>query len=363
MIIQEECTVGSQGSAQDALEAEPAAECAFAQGASHPEISIIVPVYHVEATLAQALDSLLGQTFGDFELVLVNDGGTPDETAMCEDYARKDARIVYTRQENQGLSAARNTGLALSRGRWIMFMDTDDWVHESFCEKALESVLSADADIGVFDLMYTDGDTPEGWVHRSELEEGVYPGYYALKERIRGKIQGYVWNKIYRREMWDSIIFPVGELWEDDAVLHEVLDRAQKVAIIHDVLYYKRNRDDSITSLAGKDASWIYWLYVQRRRRWEYLDQHHPELLPVIAQNTATTLLGYGRTCVFRNHDRDAFEEVRQWARQSDLPTQVLRWHTKIRYWAFMHCKPLFMLLERLVPLLKRAGIQPEERR
>lgn len=334
-----------------------------AEDSLRPEISIIVPVYHVEKTLTRALDSLLGQTFSDFEIVLVNDGGTPAETAICEEYARKDGRIVYAFQENQGLSAARNTGLRLCRGRWIMFLDTDDWVHKEFCEKALDSVISTGADIGVFDLLYANGDTEEGLPHRSKLAEGVYSGCRALEERIRGNIVGYVWNKIYRRELWDAVEFPVGEIWEDDAVLHEVLDKAEKVAIIHDILYFKGYREESITAQAAKDASNTYWLFVQRRRRWEYLERHRPELLPVATQNTAMTLVVYGRTCLFTTRDLQGFSEARQWARHAGLSSREMKWHTAIRYWAFLHSKPLFRLLEHAVPLLKGAGIQPDYRR
>ena len=93
-----------------------------------PEISIIVPVYHVEKQLRRALDSILSQTFTDFELILINDGGNEEESAICREYAEKDSRIVYLTQTNQGQSAARNRGLDQCRGNWIMFVDSDDWV-------------------------------------------------------------------------------------------------------------------------------------------------------------------------------------------------------------------------------------------
>ncbi|MBQ1446862.1 MAG: glycosyltransferase family 2 protein, partial [Solobacterium sp.] len=105
-----------------------------------PKISIIVPVYHVEKYLERCLDSILGQSEPDFELILINDGGTEAETAICEKYAAMDERIIYRRQKNQGLSAARNAGLALYRGEWLMFVDSDDWVHRDFCRNALKAV-------------------------------------------------------------------------------------------------------------------------------------------------------------------------------------------------------------------------------
>ncbi len=327
-----------------------------------PEISIIVPVYHVEKTLAKALDSLLNQTFTDFELILVNDGGSPEETRICEDYARKDDRIVYVCQQNQGLSGARNRGLELHRGKWIMFLDSDDWVRADFCAKALESVRSTGADIGIFDLMYINEDGTEGDIHRSGLEEGVYTGIKALEERLHSRIQVYVWNKIYREKLWDQIVFPVGEIWEDDAVLHEVMDKAKSVVVIHEVLYYKLGRKDNITSAAMKNQSSAYWLYVQRRRRYEYLAQHHPDLLPAAAENMIYTLLEYGRGCVLKTGDLDGMEKARYWAAKTKIPVRFASWHQRIRYFAFLHNRQLFSFLEQIYIFLKKRGFGQSER-
>lgn len=334
-----------------------------AASSSAPTVSIIVPVYHVERYLRRALDSVLRQSFPDFELILINDGGNAEETAICEEYARHDARIVYLTQENRGLSAARNRGLELCRGEWIMFLDSDDWVREDCCERALACVRATGADIGVFDLAHTEGDKTEGIPQRSTMAEGVHSGYEAFVGRLRGEMQGYVWNKIYRAALWDGIRFPVGELWEDDAVLHEVLDRAESVAVIHDILYYKPVRCDNLTGRATQDLSYAYWLYVQRRRRWTYLAEHHRELLPVAANNMALTLLEYGRVCLVCTGDRKGWKEARGWARAAKLPIGAMNWYNRPRYLAFLYSRPLFCLLEQLASALKRqrGGALPEK--
>jgi len=315
-----------------------------------PVISVIVPVYHVEKYLRRCLDSILGQTFRNFELILINDGGNADETAICEEYARRDGRIVYLFQENRGLSGARNTGLRMARGEWIMFVDSDDWVREDFCAKALDSVVSAGADIGIFDLVYTEGDATDGYVHSSALETGIYPGYEVLKRRLIGQIPVYAWNKIYRASLWEGLEFPVGEIWEDEAVIHVILDRARTAAVIHDVLYYKPGRDDSITANAAREKTDAYWLFVQRCRCYEYAEAHHRELLPLISTRTAGPLLKHAQICLLDKPDPQAIRDARTWAKTHRLRLRgsSAGLPTRLRFWAFLYLPPLYVAMERL---------------
>ena len=280
-----------------------------------PVISIIVPVYHVEKELKRCLDSLLRQSFSDYEIILINDGGNEVETAICEDYAANNQCIVYRYQTNQGLSAARNTGLSIARGSWIMFVDSDDWVNEDFCRSALEAVKKNKAQMAIFDLVYTIGDSRDGSVHRSILPEGIYPMETILKERLVGNIVGYVWNKIYKKELWEGIIFPVGEVWEDDAVLHEVIDRASKIVILHDVLYYKPGRKGCITEVAFRTGEWTKWVYIQRRKRYMYLKEHHPEMMDIECNIMAASALQYARVFVKRKNGLSEIRKISEWLR------------------------------------------------
>ena len=318
-----------------------------------PEISIIVPVYHVEKYLRRALDSILTQTFPNFELILINDGGNEEESAICKEYTEKDDRIVYLSQANQGQSAARNRGLDQCRGNWIMFVDSDDWVSNGFCEKALHSVLDSGADMGIFDLLYTENDSTDGVPHRIGFPEGVYDSDQILKGRITSEVQCYIWNKIYRAKLWKDIRFPVGEHWEDDAVIHEVIDQANTVAVLHEVLYYKPGRDNSITAEAAMDNSMYYWLWIQRRRRWDYLEKTHPEMLADAANNMVSTILDYVNNCLLPDNNSAGFEEVRRWAKDHPIPGEKVIRHRWIRYLVFLRNKTLFVLQEKTVDLLK----------
>ncbi len=284
-----------------------------------PAISVIVPVYHVEKELKRSLDSLLRQTFSDYEIILVNDGGNETETAICEDYAAKNTRIKYHYQNNRGVSVARNVGLSMARGGWIMFADSDDWVGEDFCQKAFAAVNNNQVQMAIFDYVYANGDVNKNSVNRSQLEEGVYPMEIVLRERLTGKIAPEVWNKIYKKELWDGVLFPEGEIYEDAAVLHEVIDRAVRIAILHDVLYYKRRRRGSITDVGYRTGDDYKWLYIQRRKRYLFIKKKHPDMLDIVNREIASTALQYAVFLVNNDEDLFVLQDVSKWLNSQDI--------------------------------------------
>ena len=318
-----------------------------------PVISIIVPVYHVEKELKRCLDSLLRQSFSDYEIILINDGGNEVETAICEDYAANNQCIVYRYQTNQGLSAARNTGLSIARGSWIMFVDSDDWVNEDFCLKAITAVRNHQAQMAIFDLAYTVDDNRNGKEHRSLLPEGVYPMETVLKERLVGHITGYVWNKIYKKELWDDIIFPVGEIWEDDAVLHEVMDRANKIVILYDVLYYKPERQGSIAGTAFSTGEWVKWVYIQRKKRYLYLQKKHPDMIDIECNVMAGAAIQYARFLTNSQNDLPAVRDVSNWLRTNSVQINKGSIKRKTAYYLLFNFPTLFFYLVKLLVCTK----------
>ncbi len=317
-----------------------------------PLVSVIVPVYHVEKELRRCLDSLLRQSFRDFEILLINDGGSAEETAICEEYAASDPRIVYQYQRNQGLSAARNTGLSLARGTWIMFADSDDWVSEDFIEKALAAVKSDDIRMVIFDLAYMTPGSEEIAPHRSAPETGVYDSDFILRKRLTGGIVCYAWNKLYSRTLWEGISFPYGELWEDDAIIHELIDRCDKIAVIHDILYYKMNRPESITGIAARNHKQYYWVFVQRRRRFFYLREHHPEMMAVENPVMTASAVQYAASSALRG-DKDEIQKISRWLRQLNLPDKSWNRTLRIKNGLLKYSPGLFSAAARLFHHLK----------
>lgn len=216
-----------------------------------PKISVIVPIYMVEEYLRQCLDSLVNQTYKDIEIILVDDG-SPDRCGeICEEYAKKDARIIVIHQENGGLSAARNAGLDIAQGEYIMFVDSDDWVEPSFCEKALEAILEHQVDMAIMGFFVT---YKNKVVPIKTPSPRILDGTEAMLHVIlhdEPSIYNAVWNKIYHKRLFLNLRFPLGMIAEDAAVQYKILHITPKVYVFDQCLYYYRKR---MYSLAGSVA-------------------------------------------------------------------------------------------------------------
>lgn len=212
------------------------------------EISIIVPVYRVEPYLRRCVDSILGQSFRDFELILVDDGSPDNCGAICEDYAATDARVFVIHQANGGLSAARNAGLdwmfANSDSRYVTFVDSDDWVSAHYLEELLRGLGESDgiscvafAEVFAGDASGdSDGREAAKWL-------AVPPHIYWL---CLARSPMVVWAKLYRRDFWRNVRFPVGKIHEDEYVSHRILFSASQIAYSPTPLYYYFRHTDSI---------------------------------------------------------------------------------------------------------------------
>ena len=209
-----------------------------------PAISVIVPVYKVEKYIHRCVDSILSQTYDDFELILVDDG-SPDKCGdICEEYAAKDSRVVVIHQKNGGLSSARNAGIdwffAHSDSRWLNFIDSDDWVHPEYLQWLLDAAVQQGVSVSICGYAETDG---------AELEVDRE----TLKPALRNTEDFYVnhsllctfaWSKLYRRECFQEIRYPVGKLYEDKFTTYKILFDYESVAVLAAPLYaYFRNLD------------------------------------------------------------------------------------------------------------------------
>lgn len=212
-----------------------------------PKISVIVPVYKVEDYLHRCVDSILNQSFSDFELILVDDGSPDNCGAICDEYAQKDSRVYVIHQQNAGVSAARNRGLdwadAHSDSCWIAFIDSDDWIHRDYLKILLTAAEESDASIAVCGLLWTDrmaADAQYGDLVPMVLDAETT---YALHcEKMTGPCA-----KLYEKALWENVRFPANKRSEDAFVTHIPLFRSEKVAVFEEKLYYYYNHSDSFT--------------------------------------------------------------------------------------------------------------------
>lgn len=216
-----------------------------------PLVSVIVPVYHVEPYLRCCLDSLCNQSLSDIEVILVDDASPDSCGAICEEYAANHAHFKALHQpENKGLSAARNLGIKHATGRYLMFVDSDDWVHEDFCKEAYEYAESHQADLVMYNykkIKETDDAIDKVPAVFRSFREGYHEPHEAM-DMILASGGNAAWNKIYRKSLFDNILYPEGFLYEDTGATYKLVHKATRFCFLDKVLYYQRLRPGSITT-------------------------------------------------------------------------------------------------------------------
>lgn len=195
------------------------------------EISVIVPVYKVEPYIHRCLDSILAQTYDDFELILVDDGSPDNCGAICDAYAEKDSRIHVIHQKNGGLSAARNTGidwvLANSDSGWITFIDSDDWIHPDMIAALYRAATENGVKVSMCGFANTYGETPE--VPQNDYEVKLYaPDDF---------LTSVAWAKLYHKSCFETVRYPVGKLHEDEYTTYRILFQLDRFAVL-DIPFY-----------------------------------------------------------------------------------------------------------------------------
>lgn len=206
-----------------------------------PKISVIVPVYKVEAYINRCIDSILGQSFSDFELILVDDGSPDNCGKICDEYSEKDSRIHVIHQENRGVSAARNVGiewaLAHSNSQWIAFIDSDDWIHRDYLRILYTMAEENQSQIAICDCIWTSETCEDAQIDTWETvcmePEQTFVRYYTQCMPP--------WEKLIHKTLLTDLRFPVGMRYEDAYISHIVTLSANKICICPEKLYYYDN--------------------------------------------------------------------------------------------------------------------------
>lgn len=254
-----------------------------------PKVSVIVPVYNVETYLYACLDSLLSQTFTDFEVLCVNDGSTDNSLLILQEYAKKDPRIRVITQENQGLSMARNNGVKQARGKYIYFLDSDDIIHPQLLEICWTMAETKGADFVCFSFIEGQAEGPfcQYDIKSLPYKETQTPLFFQ-KKRHKWKISVHSWNKFYKRELLDGIEFIPRITTEDVPYTYMVLLKKPKTVILNIPLYYHTYNPTGIIRspiTVPKIKSWhtsldtIQRIYTNRKERAFVLKELMPNML------------------------------------------------------------------------------------
>jgi glycosyltransferase involved in cell wall biosynthesis len=213
-------------------------------------VSVIVPVYGVEKYLRRAVDALLGQTYENLQIILVDDGSPDGCGAICDEYAQRDGRVLALHQKNAGVSAARNAGLDAATGDWVAFCDGDDWFAADFVEKMLACAKAEAADFAVCDYRIV-----------SERQQLIADSVAALESGCDSRLAVAVgpfasWNHLVRRALF-SVRYPQGvRQYEELPVMPVLAARAKRIAVVKEPLYnYFQRGDGTSASNAGADTA------------------------------------------------------------------------------------------------------------
>lgn len=212
------------------------------------KISVIIPVYNVEKYLKRCLDSVINQAYKNLEIILVDDGSSDGSSDICDKYAKKDNRITVFHKENAGVSSARNIGLENCSGDYISFIDADDWIEKGFYEY-VNSNLN-DNDLLIFDYYIAFEDTR---VRKHLLKQSYYfSKEEAMLELAIGRLQSYPVNKIYKKKLFNNLKFPNNRNYEDQAIMHLLIDKCKKILYIPNAYYNYYQNQDSISHIVNE---------------------------------------------------------------------------------------------------------------
>ena len=204
---------------------------------SQPLLSVIIPVYKVEKYLQRCLDSIINQTYKNLEIILVDDGSPDNSGKICDEYAKKDKRIKVIHQKNKGQGAARNTGIIVSKGELITFVDSDDWIECNMYEIMISKLLQYDLDIIKCAIVETDGSKIKRELNHKTtkinvvITENIFDLYFT---EFTCKV---IWNGLYRRNIIKKVEYPEGLVAEDNYVSGMYLNKAKRLMLIDNILY------------------------------------------------------------------------------------------------------------------------------
>ena len=213
-----------------------------------PLISVIVPVYKVEPYIRRCIDSILSQSFTDFELILVDDGSPDNCPAICDEYVLKDNRVHVIHQKNGGLSAARNTGVdwvfANSNSQWIGFVDSDDWIHSQYLEMLSAAVIENNAEASACLYSFENECIQKPKIEKANCKSYVFEDFFCLRQNGLNTI--IACGKLYKKELFINKKYPVGKINEDLFITPRVLYECNQIVVLDVVLYYYFQSDNSI---------------------------------------------------------------------------------------------------------------------
>lgn len=311
------------------------------------KISVIVPVYKSEPYIRRCLDSVIGQTYRDLEIILIDDGSPDNCGAICDEYAEKDNRIKVIHKENGGVSSARNAGLAVAKGEWIGWVDSDDWIETDMYAYMIKHAAESNADIAVCSRFE---EHRACRVFRGYEREEVLDTEQALKLLLKNDVmQNFLHDKLWRRELFNDLVFPERMTFEDVAVVYKLFMRAKCIICLPEAKYHYFLHQGSITADTSLQNKICY--YIAAKRRYDEMRYSLPQFSDLLTAQCVVSAVSiwssyYHNPRHVRRQFREQLREIASFCREhvrealqnmklGPSGRAILRLTPYVSWWAF----------------------------
>lgn len=317
-----------------------------------PKLSIIVPVYKVEQYIHKCVDSILNQSFTDFELILVDDGSPDNCGKICDEYVQKDERVRVIHKENGGLSDARNAGIEIATGDIISFIDSDDYIEVTMYEEMIKYMDDNNLDIVCADTYQVKEENRKCKLRY--LENKIFTKDRAIYEILSGAMDNSACNKIYKKTIMKDVRYPVGRAYEDVATTYKYIYNSDKIGYIAKPYYNYLKRKGSIVSTGfnSKSRNDCFIGYLERLRFAEKKQLCYVEECRRLALETALATL----TAFYANNEDEQsnrFINLNLFIREQLKYKIYLKNKHRFLLWSFRNCKVLHKLYAKLSKVSK----------
>lgn len=320
-----------------------------------PRLSIIVPVYKVEKYIHKCVDSILNQTFTDFELILVDDGSPDNCGRICDEYAEKDSRVKVIHKKNGGLSDARNYGIDAAEGSILGFVDSDDDIDHNMYKSMIEYMDSNDLDVVCADT-YVIKNNKKKFKPRYPKAK-IFYNKDGVIEILDGTLDNAAWNKIYKRSVVGDVRYPKGRIYEDVATTYKFMYAASRVGYMCRPFYNYYKRKGSIVASSFNSKS-RYDCFLGYKERLAFAIDKELDCVEACRTQALSTALATLTAFYANNEDEksDRFLNLTNFIKDNqDLPQKELRSKDKMLLWGFNNCSMINRFYACISGLAKKA--------
>lgn len=299
-------------------------------------ISIIVPIYNVEKYLKECIESLISQDYTNTEIILVDDGSKDKCSKICDEYSKKYSNIKVYHKENGGLSDARNYGIKKANGKYICFVDSDDFVKKDYISSLYNNLKKYNVQISACGYSHYYSDKKIINKNYQNIEQKYEKDEAQIYLNLIGYFNVAAWNKLYNKDLFKDIEFPKGKKSEDMFIMYKIIEKAGSIYYSSTEKYLYRQREGSITksnniNIDCIEASKEIYSYFENKNR--------TKVLPYVAQQTAFTIIGVYNAILCRNYDKAKMKELRKLVKEikKNLTYDKLSKSRKIQLYLFLH--------------------------